>query len=276
MDPKPAPEKPQPKVDERLVEAETSRDEMVRGRRVVAMPANPPHADRHCQVDYVIRAHTAEGYVTSSDLLTRVGPGSDFATDTSVRRAGIDPSTDARYLEELAFEVVSEQSLRDITERAEDLARRGVRRLIAIFVKTGAVREWSRERNEWVSLPLEGVLDDPTLVRPVAIRALLDAAAADDEVVDALVAKGNQRLVQRDAEQREAGLRAGREAGLRAGREAGQQAGQKAGLVRAIGVACKLLDLPFGPREQAQLEQLDLAATEAWLARIEAERRWPD
>ncbi len=196
--------------------------------------------------------------------------------DTSVRRAGIDPSTDARYLEELAFEVVSEQSLRDITERAEDLARRGVRRLIAIFVKTGAVREWSRERNEWVSLPLEGVLDDPTLVRPVAIRALLDAAAADDEVVDALVAKGNQRLVQRDAEQREAGLRAGREAGLRAGREAGQQAGQKAGLVRAIGVACKLLDLPFGPREQAQLEQLDLAATEAWLARIEAERRWPD
>ena len=55
--------------------------------------------------------------------------------DTSVRRAGIDPSTDARYLEELAFEVVSEQSRRDITERAEDLARRGVRRLIAIFVK---------------------------------------------------------------------------------------------------------------------------------------------
>jgi hypothetical protein len=245
-----------PGVDDHLVAPETSRDEIVRGRRVVAMPALPPHADRHCEVDYVIRAHTAEGYVTSSDLLTRVGPNSNFATDTSVRRAGIDPATGERYLEELAFEVVSEQSNRDIRERAEELAARGVRRLIAIFVKRGEVREWSREQSDWVTLPLDGVLDDPTLARPVVIRGLLDAGVADDEVVDALDAKGNPRLARLKARAAEQGLERGRKEG-------------------AIEMACQLLDIPFGTSERAQLESLDLAALDALLVRLQTERRWP-
>jgi hypothetical protein len=249
-----------PGVDDHLVVPETSRDELVRGRHVMAMPALPPHADRHCEVDYVIRAHAAEGYVTSSDLLTRVGPNSNFATDTSVRRAGIDPATGERYLEELAFEVVSEQSNRDIRERAEDLTNRGVRRLIAIFVKPGEVREWSRERNDWITLALDGVLDDPTLARPVVIRGLLDAATADDEVIDALDAKGNRRLGRIKTEMLEQGL----EQGLERGRKEG-----------AIETTCKLLDIPFGPSERAELESLDVTALDVLLARLQTERRWP-
>lgn len=64
----------------------------------------------------------------STELLTRVGPKSDFATDLCIRREGIDADTGRRYLEELAFEVVSEQPLRDITDKTEDLLARGVRR----------------------------------------------------------------------------------------------------------------------------------------------------
>jgi hypothetical protein len=235
-----------PGVDDHLVVPETTRDELVRGRHVIAMPALPPHADRHCEVDYVIRANVAEGYVTSSDLLTRVGPDSNFATDTSVRRAGIDPATGQRYLEELAFEVVSEQSNRDIRERAEDLAARGVRRLIAVFVKRGEIREWSSEHNDWITLPLDGVLEDPTLARPVLVRALLDAAAADDEVFSALEAKDNPRLVRR------------REQDLERGRREG-----------AIETACRLLGIAFGPNERDQLESLDVAALDALLSRLE-------
>src|SRR5262245_24245394 len=51
---------PLPPIDERLVRPET-RDEVVRGQRVLAMPANPSHADRHCELDFVIRGHVAMG-----------------------------------------------------------------------------------------------------------------------------------------------------------------------------------------------------------------------
>jgi hypothetical protein len=51
------------------------------------------------------------------------------------------PATGTRYLEELAFEIVNEQSLGDITKRAGYLSARGVRRIIAIIVKLGEVRE---------------------------------------------------------------------------------------------------------------------------------------
>src|SRR5262249_53239112 len=78
-----------PSVDARLVQPET-REEQVRGRRVIAMPAHPPHGDRHFEVDYVIRAHVKAGYVGSTDLLTRSAEDSDFATDTCIRRAGTD------------------------------------------------------------------------------------------------------------------------------------------------------------------------------------------
>ena len=93
-------------------------------------------------------ATCSAGYVGSTDLLTHVLHGSDFASDTCIRRGGDDPATGGRYLEELAFEVVHEQPLKKVTERAEDWSRRGVRRVIGIFVKKGTVEEWQPEGEE--------------------------------------------------------------------------------------------------------------------------------
>jgi hypothetical protein len=181
-------------VDDHLVQPET-REEIVRGERIQAQPARAPHADQHFGLDYVLGAHVAPGFIGATDLLTRAGPDSDFATDTCIRRAGTDPETDGRHLEELAFEVVNEQSLKSITDRAEDLTRRGVRRVFAIFVKKGTVKEWAPRTSEWRALSPEVSLRDRCLSRPLAVRALLDAAAADDEVARALEAKGNPAIL---------------------------------------------------------------------------------
>jgi hypothetical protein len=235
-----------PRLDEHLVREET-REEMVRGERIISAPAREPHADRHCRLDYLISAAAAPGYVTSSDLLTRAGAASEFATDTCVRREGIDPATGTRYLEELAFEVVHTQSLREITVRAEELTNRGVRRLIAVFVKKREVAEWSESTRSWMLLPLDSTLADPVLVRPISIRAVFDAGVADNEVVDSLAAKGNPRLAQREA----------------------------AILRRAIEAVCKVLGIVLGPEEQALLQSLDPAGLEALLAALETDRRWP-
>ncbi len=216
-----------PSVDDHLVQPET-REQLVRGRRVVAMPALPPHGDRHFELDYVIRAHVKEGYVGSSDLLTRVAQGSDFATDTCVRRAGIDPRTGVRYLEELAFEIVNEQSLRDVTEQAEDLTARGVRRVLAIFVKKGTVCEWSTETSSWKQLDLDAPFSDPTLARPLRVRELLDAAEADNAVARALVTKNNPVIAELKDRSRQEGRRP--PGGPPGGPPAGAPASHRAGL----------------------------------------------
>lgn len=247
-----------PRIDERLVKPET-REEMVRGRRVHAMPANPEHGDRHFELDYVIRAHVKEGYVGSTDMLTRVSEGSDFATDTSVRRRGIDPATGARYLEELAFEVVNEQSAREMTERAEDLTARGVRRLIAIFVKKGEVCEWSPKKGAWQKLDPEGTFADPVLARPLQVKELLDAVGADNAVARALLAKNNPVLSDARTESRKLGL----------------AEGERKGLMQGIEVACELLGIELTGARRAQIGSLDPAELTALLAQIRAERRFP-
>jgi hypothetical protein len=238
-----------PRVDERLVQPET-REEVVRGRRVLAMPANPAHGDRHCELDYVIRAHVKEGYIGSTDLLTRSSVSSDFATDTCVRRAGIDPRTGARYLEELAFEIVNEQSLRDITERAEELTARGVRRVVAIFVQKGEVCEWSAKSGAWRKLDPDATFSDPTLARPLLVRELLDAAEADNAVVRALHTKKNPVIVKLQEDSRAEGLRAG---------------------VRSL---CRVLAIPLSAEREAALERMSAADLDALRERIERDRHW--
>jgi hypothetical protein len=249
-----------PSLDERLVRPET-REEHVRGRALIAMPALAPHGDRHFKLDYVVGAYVKPGYVGSTDLLTRSAEASDFATDTCVRREGTDPRTGTRYLEELAFEVVHEQSLGDITARAEDLSRRGVRRLFAIFVKKGEVHEWAG--NEWRPLSRDATITDPTLSLPIGVAALLDAAEADDAVARALVEKNNPVIAE-----------------VRAG---GQREGLRAGQLRTLERQFeKRLGRPLAPAERATLgervgrlgdDRLDevlfsfsAASTAAWLA----------
>jgi hypothetical protein len=275
-----------PSVDEHLVRPET-RDELIRGRRVVAMPAKPPHADRHFQLDYVIGAHVKEGYVGSTELLTRSSESSDFATDTCIRRDGIDPTTKARYLEELAFEVVNEQTLRDVTEKAEDLSARGVRRIVAIFVKSGEACEWSAEKGGWTKLDPDGIFSDRTLARPLCVKELLNAAEADNAVARALLAKNNpvlaQRLAQGLAEGAKKGLaegeKKGRAEGEKKGRTEGEKKGraegEKKGLRQGIEIACELLGIELTAERRAQMNELDASGLESWLAHLRAERRLP-
>ena len=247
-----------PPVDQRLVQAET-REQLVRGRRVLAMPANPPHGDQHFKLDYVIGAHVEAGYVGSTDLLTRSAERSDFATDTCVRRDGIDPGTKTRYLEELAFEVVNEQSLRDATDKAEDLIARGVRRVVAIFVKKGEVCEWSAELGTWKTLDPEGTFSDRTLARPLRVKELVDAAEADDAVARALLAKNNPVL----AAMKSQSLAEGEKKGLAEGRR------------EAITLACELLGIELGAEQRARVNLLDASGLEALLNAIRTERRFP-
>jgi len=180
-----------PPLDDHLVVPEITRDEMVRGRRVVAQPSAPPHGDRHFELDYVVRGLLRPGYIGSTDMITRFASDSDFATDTSVRKAGVDPATGQRYLEELAFEVVHTQSKRAMIERAEDLTARGVRRLFGIYVKEGVVREWIPGEGAFRTLPPGSVIEDPCLSLPIRAESLLSAAEADNAVARALVAKDN-------------------------------------------------------------------------------------
>jgi hypothetical protein len=212
---------PFPSLDERLVTPET-REEIVRGRKIIAQPALDPHADRHFELDYILRGHVHPDYIGSTDLLTRADRGSDFATDTCVRRAGKDPVTGARYLEELAFEVVNEQPLSLVTEKAEDLIARGVRRVFAIFVKSREVDECNPKKRTFVRLDLSKSITDRCLVRPILVKALLDAAEADNSVARALDEKKNPVILAIRAESKIAGKAEGKIEGRAEGKIEGK------------------------------------------------------
>jgi hypothetical protein len=200
-----------PPIDEHLVEPEVSRQEIVDGQLIEASPAHAPHGDEHARLDLVITAHVRPGWRASSDLLTRVDQNNNFATDTCVRQEGTDPATGARYLEELAFEVKSTQSLGHLKRRARAMLRRGVRRFFVVCVKesagagsddvkTGPVLEWIPDAGTWPDgnwriLGDNEVIEDACLARPIEVTALLDAVAAEIAVGRALIAKENPAIV---------------------------------------------------------------------------------
>jgi len=197
-----------PPLDSRLVEPEGT-DEIVGGRRLRASPSMPEHGDPHAILDALVVAHVAPARAPSSDLLTRSDADSDFATDTSVRTAGTDPATGERYLEELAFEVVHTQSARDVTEKAERLRARGVRRVFGVFVRRHAVCEW-QGGGVWKTLPLDGVIDDPCLAVPLPVRAILDDLPnVRDVIARALIAQDMPAIHKLRVEEREAGREEG-------------------------------------------------------------------
>jgi len=183
---------PFPPLDEHLVDPEVTRDEIVRGRRIVSEPAQAPHADLHSALSYLVGHHRRAGWVVSIHLLTRWAEDSDFATDVSVRRAGIEPTTDQRYLEELAFEIVYAQPLRDILERGEIACARGLRRFFAVLVETHEVLEL-RNGRPFTFAP-EDSIEDPCFVRPMEIAAMFDRAKADNAVARALLAKNSPAI----------------------------------------------------------------------------------
>ncbi|MEA2603555.1 MAG: hypothetical protein QOF89_4547 [Acidobacteriota bacterium] len=223
-----------PRIDDHLVQPEVTRDEIINGRRVVAFPADPPHATQHGDLHYVLRAHVAPGYRGAVDLLTRQGQKSDFASDACVYKDGIDPLSSARYLEEMAFEVVSEQSDRDVTEKAVGMHRRGVRRIFAAFVKGPRLCEWSPKSRSWRPLDGGSRIEDPCLAVPLPIGALLDAALADNAVAEALIAKGNPTILNLEATAEARGEAKGKTAGWAEGRAAGRAEGMAESILRIL------------------------------------------
>ena len=197
---------PLPGVDDRLVEPEVTRDEIIGGRRVVAMPAEKPHSTQQGLLYSVLQYHLAPGYVGGVEMLTRQDVDSDFAADACLLKDGIDPATGGRYLEELAFEVVSKQATRSVSEKAARMHRRGVRRIFAVFIKgEKRVCEWSPGSRSWRLLDPDSYIEDPCLVKPLAVAALLDAALAANAVVEALAAQGNPEIRKLEAAARAEG-----------------------------------------------------------------------
>ena len=250
-----------PPVDEYVVEPET-RTEMLDGRVVRVSPASPPHAALHAGLDYVLRAHVAPGYGSTSDMLTRTSERWNFAADAAVYKQGADPATGSRYLEELAFEVKHKQSWPNITARAKQLVGRGVRRVFAIcvssekqggediLVEAGPVMEWMPGEDRWTEgdwqeLDNDTVIEDPCLHRPIQVRALLDAAAADDAVVRALHARGNRVL-------------------------------RALSLRESITNLCEALAIELTPARRARIEALEAEGLRALLDHIKAKHRWDE
>lgn len=184
---------PRPAVDERLI-APGARYEVLDGKLQFVPPADEPHGTAHMDLAAMLRAHATKGYRGAVDMLTRTREVGDHAPDASIYPQERDPVTGGRKLEELAFEIVSEQSLSVSTSKARDYVERGVRRVFCVELGRRRVMEWSRERDDWDELSIDARIADVCLVRPLPVRALLDAALVDDTLAEALLAKKNRRI----------------------------------------------------------------------------------
>src|ERR1043165_8791105 len=161
--------------------------EILDGKLVRVSPSKPVHARRQSKISALLEAHVARRFQVASDMLTRTSQTNDFAPDVSVFPRGRDPETGGRHLEHMAFEVVSSQTMKFVGRRAAKLARRGVRRVFAIQTKRDRALEWSRKRRRWEPLDPTSYIEDPCLVVPLPVAALLTAAEADDDIARALI-----------------------------------------------------------------------------------------
>jgi hypothetical protein len=144
-----------------------------------------------------------------------------------VRRAGIDPATGHRYLEEVSFEIFFRQSSDYARDRARDVVGYGVRRMFGIFVKERwpgsddagvvdcTVAEWSAERDEWIVLGPDEVITDPCLYPPIPVQALVDALASSDAAARALIARHNRVVQEHTAQERSQAFLEGQRVALR-------------------------------------------------------------
>jgi hypothetical protein len=222
------------------------------------MPADRQHGTKQSQTDRVVGAHVAEGYEVAVDMLTRTSKTSDFAPDVSVFPSAPDPRTKGRQLEELAFEVASKQALKVPTDKARKLVARGVRRVFCVLLKKGRVLEWSRAVDGWATMPEASSIQDPCLVRPLPVAALLDAARADDEMGEALLVKRPPSIRRALSESEGKGVKKGRLEGEKKGR-----------VVEARNAVRRVLarrGLPVDAQDAARIDTCtDLATLERWL-----------
>lgn len=259
-----------PGVDDRLAIPEAG-EEYIDGVRYEVMAAEPEHADPQCQLAHVVWACVAEGYVASTELLTRADHGSDFATDVCVRRAGTDPQTGQRYLEELSFEVANSQTLPELDRRAKKLVTRGVRRVFGLLVREEKVYEWTRSGGRRVR-SLEGTIRDRALHTPLRIRAILDAAEAKRLVFEAMVSEDDPNLG-RYVKKREAKSRA---EGRREGRAEGRKEGRAENLRGNVKDLCGALGIGWSAERNASVEAMSLSELEALWEHLVNQKSWPE
>jgi len=183
----------EPAVDERLVMPECGY-EIIDGEVAAVSPAHEPHASCHAKLAALLGAHAADGYGVALDMLTRTSATSDFAPDASVYPIARDPATGGRQLEELAFEVVSTESLGHAGRKAALLRERGVRRVLAIDVERSRVLEWSIAAGAWETLVAGAAIEDRALGVALPSADLIDVASGDDAIARALLAKRNAVL----------------------------------------------------------------------------------
>lgn len=233
-----------PAVDDHFIR-EGSRLEAVGGIIVVSPPADAPHATLHFSLAYVLGAHVAPGWQGAVDMLTRTSHESDFAPDASVFPAERDPGTGGRRLEELAFEIAATQPLDLAGEKARELLRRGVRRVFCIVVKHLRVLEWSRATDGWSPLADSAVIADRCFVRPLPVRALVRAAAADDAVVAALIERGHPQLAAIEAR--------------------GEARGEASGLARGLVALLEVRGFVPTERELAAIHSANAETLGRWL-----------
>ncbi len=191
-----------PRVSDYVVETEIDV-ELVNGELRITAHAGPLHSRQLNQVSFVLGVYAASGHGVDVDLLTRQDAVNNFSSDLCIRKDGVDPETDDRYLEELVFEVRHTVDPDDLAYRARIMAARGVRRIFAIPVRgdaagseiiAGPLAEWMPVEERWCTYRDE-VITDPCLCLPLPVRALLDPAEVDDAVVRALLHKGNPVLL---------------------------------------------------------------------------------
>jgi hypothetical protein len=252
-----------PDLDDRLVEPGT-RHEMLDGELVHVPPADAPHAERQFQLCPLIEAHTGPEFKAACELLTRISRRDDVAPDVSVYPAARDPATGRRQLEQLAFEVVSTQSLGDAGRKAAKLAARGVRRVFAIDVERSRALEWSTALGTWSMLDAAGHITDPAFVVPLPIEMLVRSARTDDAVARALVAKHNAVIEAIRAEDRAES----RAEGKAEGRAEGKAEGKAEGLAEAIVAMLSARGVRTSPGERDRiLGERDPARLARWIAR---------
>jgi Uma2 family endonuclease len=175
-------------VDERLVMPET-RFEILDGKVAHVAPADEPHGTLHARLAGLLETHVVPAYQCAVDMLTRTSTRNDMAPDASVFARARDPQTGGRMLEELAFEVVSTESLAHAAHKARKLSARGVRRVFAVNVERQRVLEWSRATDAWEILPDDGTISDATLLLPLPVQAMVAAAGADEAMARAVLAR---------------------------------------------------------------------------------------
>ena len=256
-----------PAVDDRLVAPET-RYEIHDGELVYVSPADPPHGTRHAQVTALLEAHTGPEFEVAADMLTRTSEIDDVAPDVSVYPGAPAPETEGRQIEQLAFEVVSTQSLGKAGQKAAKLVARGVRRVFAIDIERSRALEWSAALGTWSVLDTADSIDDPALAVPLPIDSLIRNAKADDAVARALLAKRNPVLeaarAQDRAEAKAEGKREGLAEGKREGLVEGIVRGRAEALIAMLEARGVVLD---GIDRERILHEPDRATLDRWIIR---------